>query len=92
MPDDKKTNKSIKNVTYIFSHTTLLSALKEWEKEQIEHYPQQKERIQITVVAMQHFLRSKQVMEHKMIMNGDPHDFVIDMPESLDVSRKPDPD
>ena len=80
--------KSIKNVTYVFSHNTLLAALKEWEKEQIEHYPEQKERIQITVVAMQHFLRSQQVMDHKMIMNGDPHEFVIEMPESLDEKPK----
>ncbi len=49
------------NPTYIFSHTTLLEALKEWELEQVEAFPHQAEKIQITVVAMQHFLRSKQV-------------------------------
>jgi hypothetical protein len=90
MNDDRENSpsKSIKNVTYVFSHNTLLAALKEWEKEQIEHYPNQKERIQITVVAMQHFLRSQQVMDHKMIMNGDPKDFVIEMPESLGPPQK----
>ena len=71
------------NVTYVFSHTTLLEALKEWEVEQVEHYPQQEERIQIAVVAMQHFLRSHQVKDHKMIVSGEPNDFVIEMPVSI---------
>jgi len=35
------------NVTYVFSHTTLLEALKEWEVEQVEHFPQQEERINL---------------------------------------------
>jgi hypothetical protein len=71
------------NVTYVFSHTTLLEALKEWELEQIEHYPNQVERIQIAAVAMQHFLRSQQVKDHKMIVSGEPNDFVIEMPVSI---------
>ena len=75
----------IQNVTYVFSHTTLLEALKEWEQEQIEHYPKQQERIQTTVVAMQYFLRSQQVKDHKMIVNGDPESFVIQMPDSLNI-------
>lgn len=78
---------SATNITYIFSHTTLLEALKEWEQEQIEHYPNQQERIQTTVVAMQHFLRSQQVFDHKMIMSGNPEDFVIEMPDSLEQSK-----
>jgi len=69
------------NITYVFSHTTLLDALKEWQIEQIESYPHQKERIQTTVVAMQHFLRSQQVQEHKMIMSGDPDSIEIDLPK-----------
>ncbi len=73
----------ITNVTYVFSHTTLLEALKEWESEQIEHYANQKERIQIATVAMQHFLRSQQVKDHKMIVSGEPNDFVIEMPISI---------
>ncbi len=72
-----------KNVTYVFSHTTLLEALKEWELEQVEHYPKQQERIQIAAVAMQHFLRSQQVKDHKMIVSGEPNDFVIEMPVSI---------
>lgn len=68
------------NVTYVFSHTTLLDALNEWEQEQIENYPQQKERIQTTVVAMQHFLRSQQVKDRKMIMSGNPDNFEIELP------------
>lgn len=83
-------NPSINNVTYVFTHSTLLDALKEWEKEQIEHYPHQRERIQTTVVAMQHFLRSKQVRNHKMIMSGDPHDFEIAMPRSLELENSPE--
>ena len=71
------------NVTYVFSHKTLLEALKEWELEQIEHYPNQEERIQIATVAMQHFLRSQQVKDHKMIVSGEPNDFVIEMPVSI---------
>ncbi len=75
--------KNITNVTYVFSHTTLLEALKEWELEQIEHYPKQEERIQIATIAMQHFLRSQQVKDHKMIVSGEPNDFVIEMPVSI---------
>ena len=71
------------NVTYVFSHTTLLEALSEWELEQVEHYPHQEERIQIATVAMQHFLRSQQVKDHKMIVSGEPNDFVIEMPVSI---------
>jgi len=79
------------NVTYVFSQTTLLEALKEWELEQVENYPQQKERIQIAVIAMQHFLRSQQVKDHKMIVSGEPNDFVIEMPVSIfDSESKPD--
>ncbi len=81
---------SVANVTYVFSHTTLLDALKDWELEQIEHYPKQQERIQITVVAMQHFLRSQQVKDHKMIVNGDPENFVIAMPNSFEQEQGKD--
>jgi len=35
------------------------------------------------VVAMQHFLRSHQVKDHKMIVSGEPNDFVIEMPVSI---------
>ncbi len=79
------------NITYVFSHSTLLEALTEWEKEQIEHYPNQAERIQITVVAMQHFLRSQQVKDHKMIMSGEPNNFVIDLPKSILESDSEEP-
>ena len=80
-----KDHSSLKNVTYVFSHTTFLKALKDWEKEQIEHFPNQKERIQITTVAMQYFLRSQQVKDHKMIISGDPEDFIIEMPDSPEL-------
>jgi len=83
MKNSIKQDTAIENVTYVFSHTTLLDALKDWELEQIKHYPKQKERIQITTVAMQHFLRSQQVKDHKMIIGGDPENFVIQIPESL---------
>lgn len=75
------------NVTYVFSHTTLMGALKDWEQEQIENFPNQKERIQISVVAMQHFFRSQQVLDHKMVISGDPENFVIEMPESLEIEE-----
>ena len=73
--------KPISNVTYVFSHTTLLEALDEWQQEQIKQYPHQQQRIKTTAVAMQYFLRSKQVLEHKMIVSGNPEDFVIEMPD-----------
>lgn len=80
-----KDHSSLKNVTYVFSHTTFLEALKDWEKEQIEHYPNQKERIQITTVAMQYFFRSQQVKDHKMIISGNPDDFIIEMPNDPEL-------
>jgi len=70
-----------RNVTYVFSYTTLLEALNEWQEEQIAAYPHQEERIKTTTVAMQYFLRSKQVLDHKMIVSGNPEDFVIQMPD-----------
>lgn len=73
------------NVTYVFSHTTLLEALNEWEQEQIDNYPQQKERIQTTIVAMQHFFRSQQVKSHKMIMSGNPDSFEIERPKKQSI-------
>jgi hypothetical protein len=81
------TNKQ--NTTYVFSQTTLLDALKEWELAQVKAYPKQKERIQITTVAMQHFLRSEQVKNHKMILSGDPDDFDVVMPELKSTPKKP---
>lgn len=80
--------KSPNNITYVFSHTTLLDALKEWEKEQIENYPHQEERIKTTTVAMQYFMHSQQVKDHKMIVSGDPNDFEIEMPEKLSEETK----
>lgn len=77
-----------KNTTYVFSHTTLIEALKEWELEQIEAYPDQIERIQTTVVAMQHFLRSENIKNHKMILSGNPDDFDVVMPEPSENASK----
>ena len=80
----------LNNITYVFSRTTLLEALKEWEQEQLKNYPHQKERIQTTVVAMQHFMLSPQVVEHKMIVSGNPDEFDIVMPSSLEDLEKPE--
>lgn len=74
--------KELKNTTYVFSHTTFLTALEEWETEQIENYPHQEERVQTTVVAMQHFLRSQQVKDHKMFISGEPENVEIKIPAS----------
>jgi hypothetical protein len=79
MTDQKNSN----NTTYVFSHSTFLQALEEWEAEQVKEFPKQKERIQITVVAMQHFLQSEQVKNHKMILSGGLEDHEIKMPVSL---------
>ncbi len=81
MKNIKDLNQINTNVTYVFSHKTLLEALEEWQQEQIRNFPHQEERIKIAGVAMQYFLRSKQVLEHKMIVSGNPEDFVIEMPE-----------
>jgi len=79
-------NNAANNTTYVFSHSTLLEALEAWEAEQLKAFPKQKERIQITVVAMQHFLQSEQVKKHKMILSGEPKDNAIKMPSSLKYS------
>ena len=81
MKNNKLLNQVNTNVTYVFSHTTLLEALEEWQQEQIKQFPHQEERIKITTIAMQYFLRSKQVLGHKMIVSGNPEDFVIEMPD-----------
>lgn len=84
-------NPIFNNVTYIFSYTTLMDALKEWQDEQIRHFPHQKERIQTTVVAMQHFMRSPQVRKYKMIMSGEPENFVIELPDDTSASQSDTP-
>ena len=81
--------KNSNNTTYVFSHSTFLQALEEWEAEQIKAYPKQKERIQITVLAMQDFLQSEQVKAHKMILSGNPENHEIKMPLSLKNLKKP---
>ena len=73
--------KNINNMTYVFSHSTFMDALKEWEQTQLDHYPHQQERIQTTVVAMQDFMLSPEVVKHKMIVSGNPDDFEIVMPD-----------
>lgn len=78
--------KEQQNITYVFTHSTLIKALKEWELEQVKSYPKQKERIQTTVVAMQHFLHSEQIKNNKMILAGNPDDAEIEMPVSLEKS------
>ena len=81
MKNENDPNQANTNVTYVFSHTTLLEALEEWQQEQIKNFPHQEERIKIAGVAVQYFLRSKQVLQHKMIVSGNPEDFVIEMPD-----------
>lgn len=68
----------------------MLEALEDWEQEQIENYPHQSERIQITVVAMQHFLRSSQIKDHKMIISGEPENFALKMPSSWKANTELD--
>ncbi len=76
------------NATYIFNWSTMLEALEDWEQEQVKNYPHQSERIQITVVAMQHFLRSSQIKDHKMIISGEPEKFELKMPSSWSMDDK----
>lgn len=41
----------------------------EWVQEQIDHYPHKEELIRTVALAMRDFLDSRQVAEHKMVMN-----------------------
>lgn len=43
-------------------------ALERWTREQLDAYPHQKEKIELTVLAMRDFLDSQVVRELKMVM------------------------
>ncbi|HYE33867.1 hypothetical protein [Methylocaldum sp.] len=55
---------------WIFQESTLEVALDEWVREQIEHYPHKEEFIRTVALAMRDFLDSRQVADHKMVMNA----------------------
>jgi hypothetical protein len=54
---------------WVFQQSTLEVALDEWVQEQIDHYPHKEELIRTVALAMRDFLDSRQVAEHKMVMN-----------------------
>ncbi|BBA33610.1 hypothetical protein sS8_1653 [Methylocaldum marinum] len=56
------------NKVWVFQESTLETALDEWVRDQIDHYPQKEELIRTVALAMRDFLNSRQVAEHKMVM------------------------
>jgi hypothetical protein len=54
---------------WVFQESTFEIALDEWVQEQIEHYPHKEELIRTVALAMRDFLDSRQVADHKMVMD-----------------------
>jgi hypothetical protein len=54
---------------WVFQESTFEIALDEWVQEQIEHYPHKEELIRTVALAMRDFLDSRQVVDHKMVMD-----------------------
>ena len=73
------------NVTYVFSSSTLKKALNDWKKEQIQQFPHRKDLIELTCISIAYFMRSQHVIDGKMVMSGEPENFQIEMPESIDI-------
>ena len=58
---------------FAFSHDAMLAALEDWKAKQISAYPHQRERILITVLAMQDFLSDDEIMrKHKLLTGTSP--------------------
>ena len=58
---------------FAFSHNAVLAALEDWKAKQINAYPHQRERIEITVLAMQDFLSDDEIMrKHKLLTGTSP--------------------
>jgi hypothetical protein len=58
---------------FAFSHDAVLAALEDWKAKQISAYPHQRERIEITVLAMQDFLSDDEIMrKHKLLTGTSP--------------------
>ncbi len=71
------------NCTYVFSQTTFMDSLAEWQKAQIKAYPHKEDFIKTVVLGMQYYMRSAEVKEAKMIVGGDIDSFEIIMPDDL---------
>lgn len=54
---------------YAFQLSTFRQALDDWKQEQIAAYPQQNELIETVALAMEDFMQSKQVLNHKMVIS-----------------------
>jgi len=54
---------------WVFQESTLEIALDEWIHEQLDHYPHKEEFIRTVALAMRDFLNSRQVTDHKMVMD-----------------------
>jgi len=58
---------------FAFSHDAVLAALDDWKAKQLEAYPHQRKRIEITVLAMQDFLSDDEIMrKHKLLTGTSP--------------------
>jgi hypothetical protein len=53
---------------FAFSYRDFLRALEAWKAEQLQHYPHQAERIEITALAMQDLMRSRHVVDTKLVV------------------------
>lgn len=58
---------------FAFCQGALLAALEEWKAKQLAAYPHQRERIEITVLAMQDFLGDDAILrKHKLLTGTSP--------------------
>ncbi len=55
---------------FAFQYSTLQQALESWKAEQIAAYPHQAELIETVVAAMQDFMTSDHVRNHKMLVEA----------------------
>jgi hypothetical protein len=61
---------SANNPIYAFSFETFLKSLNDWELEQVEAFPHRKTEIHTVYLAMQDFMLSENIKNHKMLVSG----------------------
>ena len=52
----------------MFTHTELVDELEDWKSRQVEAYPHQQDRIEVSCAWIIHFFESEVVAEHKMVI------------------------
>ncbi len=55
---------------FAFQYSTFLQALDSWKKEQLAAYPHREELIETVALAMQDFMCSRHVHDHKMVVES----------------------